>query len=359
MLEFANQTIWPGGLYPGWDAKQCAQLTAVFKVTYEFNERGQLLALPEQPPLVEADEYSGDPLQSSLSAVSETVPFKQGGEFYLYGTAYPDRENLLAMEVGVGILFPNGQDWKKVLRVFGERKWKKTMVNHQQEPHPGFVKETPLSYEYAFGGRNPNDVQDEYLANPIGIGYNSDQRNLVCDELPRIEVGPNFMATPMQKPSPAGFGPLPVWWEPRTSEIGLPIDDPMEQGGCPYSKTAKDSLHNVAPLDQRFAKPFQGGEIIHLRALVKDVSHQQSIQIMLPELHPQLYTIINNKTELLTPVCDTVVVNSDEKTVSMIFRAGIPWRMTDRRKGWVVLKDLDFVELPYDKEGRDAPRMAS
>jgi hypothetical protein len=261
--------------------------------------------------------------------------------------------------VGVGILFTDGREWKKVLRVFGERKWKKTMINHQHDEQPGFVTETPLSYEYAFGGRNPNNSEDEYLANPVGIGYNSDQRNLFCDQLPRIEVGPNYMTTPMQKPVPGSFAPLPIWWEPRSSEIGLPVEDPMEQGGCPYSKTAKDTLHNVAPLDQRFAKPFLGGEVIHLRALVKDVSHRKTIQLVLPELHPQLYTIIDNKAELLAPVCDTVVVNTDEKTLAMVFRAGIPWRMTDRRKGWVVLRDLDFVELPYDKEGRDAPRMAS
>lgn len=359
MLEFANQTIWSGGLYPGWDNKQQSQLTAVFKASYEFDEHGQLLPLAEQLPLVEADEHGDDPLNSSLKAALETAAFKQGGEIYLYGTAYPERENLLAMEVGVGILFTDGREWKKVLRVFGERKWKKTMLNHQHDQQPGFVTSIPLSYEYAFGGRNPADEEDEYPANPVGIGYNSDQRNLACDDLPRIEVGPNFMVTPMQKPTPAGFGPLPVWWEPRSSEIGLPVEDPMAQGGCPYSKSAKDSLHNAAPLDQRFKKPFLGGEVIHLRALVKDVNHQQSIHIVLPELHPQMYTIIDNKTELLTPVCDTVVINTDDRTLAMIYRAGIPWRMTDRRKGWVVLKDLDFIELPYDKESRDAPRMAS
>ena len=227
MLEFANQTIWAGGLYPGWDSRQQFQLTAVFKASYEFDESGQLLPLSEPAPLVAADEHGGEPLNSSLTAALETAPFKKGSEFYLYGTAYPERENLLAMEVGVGILFTNGQEWKKVLRVFGERRWQKTMLNHQHAQRPGFVTPTPLCYEYAFGGRNPHDEEDEYLANPVGIGYNSDQRKLACDVLPRIEMGPNFMVTPMQKPTPAGFGPLPVWWEPRSSEIGLPAEDPL------------------------------------------------------------------------------------------------------------------------------------
>jgi hypothetical protein len=118
-------------------------------------------------------------------------------------------------------------------------------------------------------------------------------------------------------------------------------------------------MHNVAPYDQRFKKPFIGGEVIHLRALVPDVSHKKAVQIVLPGLRPQLYTIINNEVESLSPVCDTVVINTDEMTLSMIYRAGISWRLTDRRKGWVVLKDLELEELPYDKEGRDAPRMAS
>jgi hypothetical protein len=233
------------------------------------------------------------------------------------------------------------------------------MVNYIHDENPQPVEEVPLSYEYAFGGTNPADELDVYEANPAGMGYNSDQRNLINNELPRIEIGPNFMSSPMQKPVPAGFGPLPVFWEPRASDSGEPVEDPVSQGGCPYSKTAKRCLHNVAPYDQRFKNPFIGGEVIHLRALVPGVSHRQTVQIVLPGLRPQLYTILDNKTESLTPVCDTVVINTDEKTLSMIFRAGIPWRMTDRRKGWVVLKDLELEELPYDKEGRDAPRMAS
>ena len=359
MLELSNQTIWSAGLFPGWDPQRQPQLTAVFKASFDFDEHGQILPAVEQSPLVLTDEYHDDSLNSSLKEVQETAAFKKGSEFYLYGTAFPEKENLIAMEVGVGILFTNGQQWKKVLRVFGERRWKKSMLNYQHDDQPHFVTETPLRYEYAFGGRNPTDEEDEFLANPVGMGYNSDQRNLVHDELPLIEIGPDFIVSPMQKPIPAGFGPLPVWWEPRMSEMGMPVEDPMDQAGCPYAATAKDTLHNVAPLDQRFTKTFQGGEIFHLRALLKGVSHQQTVEITLPQLQPQLYTIIENQAQLLEPVCDTVVINTDDKTLSMIFRAGIPWRMTDRRKGWVVLKDLDFVELPYDKESKDTPRMAS
>ncbi len=359
MLEFSNQSNWVGALYPDWDYQQQHQLTAVFKASYQFDETGQLSPIEGAPPLVEADEHQGDALTSSLKAVNEIMPFKEGSEFYLYGTAYPEREGLIAMEVGVGILFTDQTKWKKVLRVFGKRNWKKTMVNYIHDDNPQPVEEIPLSYEYAFGGTNQQDDEDAYAANPCGIGYNSDQRNLLTDELPRIESSPGFMTSPMQKPTPAGFGPLPVFWEPRVSDTGEPVEDPTTQGGCPYSKSTKRCVHNVAPYDQRFKKTFKGGEVIHLRALVAGVSHQKAIQIVLPELKPQLYTIINNEAELLSPVCDTVVINTDERTVSMVYRAGIPWRLTDRRKGWVVLKDQEVEELPYDKEGRDAPRMAS
>jgi hypothetical protein len=358
VLELANQSNWVAGLYPGWDTAQQYQLTAVFKAGFAFDEQGQLTALPPDYAIIEADEHDVNPLTTSLVQANEIAPSKQGGEIYLYGSATPERDNLIAMEVGMGMLFSDGRDWKKILRVFGKRKWKKTKVNYILG-EPGFVEPIPLQYEYAFGGANPNKDDDAYAANPIGLGYNSDARKLLCDELPRIEVGPSFMTSPMQKPVPAGFGPLPVFWEPRRSEIGEPVTDPFAQGGCPYDRTAQKSLHNVAPRDQRFAKPFNGGEVLYLRALVPGVSHKKNIQITLPTLQPQLYTIIDNKAELLSPLCDTVVVNTDAQTLFMIYRAGIPWRMTDRRKGWVVLKDLELVELPYDKEGRDAPRMAS
>ena len=358
MLELANQSNWVAGLYPGWNHEQQYQLTAVFKAGFAFDEHGRLTPLAPDYAIIEADSHHANPLATSLKQAGEIAPFKHGSEIYLYGTAIPERDNLIAMEVGMGLLFTDGYEWKKILRVFGPRKWQKTKVNYLLG-EPGCVEPIPLQYEYAFGGANPGNDDDAYAANPIGMGYNNDRRKLLSDELPRIEVGPGFMTSPMQKPVPAGFAPLPVFWEPRRSEIGEPVTDPFVQGGCPYDRSAQKCLHNVAPRDQRFNKPFDGGEALHLRALVPGVSHKTNVHITLPRLQPQLYTIIDNKAALLSPLCDTVVVNTDEQTLFMIYRAGIPWRMTDRRKGWVVLKDLELVELPYVKEGRDAPRMAS
>lgn len=357
MLELTNESNWVAGIYEDWDSKREPQLTIVFKASFEFDLKGNLQPLPEDD-LIESDQHVGDPQATGLLEVSEIAPYKQGSEFYLYGTARPERENMTAMEVGVGIFFNKKSQWKKVLRIFGERKWKKTMVNYIHD-EPGFVEEIPLSYEHAFGGTNPDNVDDVYEANPVGMGYNSDQRNLLSDQLPRIELGSNFMMTPMQKLIPAGFAPLPVFWEPRVSDTGALNEDPEAQGGCPYTKEAKACLHNVAPLDQRFSTPFTGGEVLHLRALVAEVDHKKTVQIVLPELHPQLYTIINDEVETLSPVCDTLIVDTDQKTLSMIYRVGIPWPVDNPQTGWVVLKDLDSVELPYDKEGRDAPRMAS
>ncbi len=357
MLELVNQSDWVAGLYSDWDAARQHQQTTVFKASFHFDEQGHLIPMLEPPELVQADEHYAKPTTSSLKQALETMPFKQGSEIYLYGTACPERENLTAMEVGMGIKFTDGHKWKKVLRVFGERRWKKTLVNYILD-EPGYVERIPLQYEYAYGGAE-TEQDDGYAANLAGMGYNPHSRQLSSELLPRIEIGPNFLTGPTQKTIPAGFAPLPIFWEPRLSEIGDPVDEPMEQGGCPYSESAAPCVHNVAPQDQRFKQTFQGGEVIYLRALVPGVNHQDAVKLTLPTLHPQLYTIINNRTEELTPVCDTVVINTDEKTMSMIFRVGIPWRLTDRRHGWVVLKDLDKEELPYDKESRDVPRMAS
>ena len=304
MLELANQSAWVAGLYPDWNRDRQQQITAVFKVSYQFDEGGKLTPIEEAPALIETDEHQAEALTSSLKAANEIAPFKEGSEIYIYGTARPEREGLIAMEVGVGILFVDNTQWKKILRIFGKRQWKKTMVNYIHDNAPQPVAEIPLTYEFAFGGGNPDDDEDTYEANPAGIGYNSDQRNLFSEELPRIELGPNFMNSPMQKPVPAGFGPLPVFWEPRASDIGEPVADPITQGGCPYATTAKHCMHNVAPYDQRFKSPFIGREVIHLRALVPGVSHKKSVQIVLPKLNPQLYTIIDNEAESLSPVCD-------------------------------------------------------
>jgi hypothetical protein len=357
MLNFSNATPWSGGLYPGWDRKQDFQITAVFKVGFEFALDGTITPLTETPALVETDEHYGKALETSLKAANETVPFKEGGEVYLFGTAYPLVAGQNITEVGLGIAFPDERKFKKVLRVFGKREWNRTMMNFVMS-EPKALEPTPLKYEFAFGGRNPEDKDDEFPLNPVGLGFNDKGWKLLNAELPRIEQAPYFVKGPSNKPPPAGFGPIPVFWQPRIAEIGEPVDELAEQGGCPYNEQVEKTLHNAAPPDQRFPKPFEGGEIVHLAGFFKELELKQVVRLRLPKVKPQLYTIVDNVAELLNPVCDTLVINTDERRFYLIFRAAISADKWEANNGWVVLKDQDQLARQASKERNEAQKTA-
>ncbi|OOG27885.1 hypothetical protein B1C78_02640 [Thioalkalivibrio denitrificans] len=352
MLELANQSLWAAGLYPGWSAAREAQLTVVFKAVHRFDTDGTLTPVLPTPPLIEADSHHGDPETTSLCEASEIAPFKEGAELYLYGTAYPPRADLNAMEVRVGLRLRDGTQWQKSVRVFGPRHWSRFLLHHNLKV-TGPVVPTPLRYEYAFGGSNPRDEDQVCAANPAGTGFNVHGGRLISDTLPRVEIGPPFIDAPTQQVPPAGFGPLPPFWEPRVSDAGEPVEDPEAFGGCPWGEDLRPGVHNAAPADQRFPKPFTGGELLSLRGLFQGQPPRHDVLIELPAHRAQLFTVIDGRTEALEPVCDTLVINTDERWLAMIYRAAVPWRLEDTRRGWVILKDPDTgadVPVPGRKE---------
>ena len=344
MLELINNSHYKAGLFSGWDQQRAYQMTLVVKESYNFSIDGEL-SLPEcQPDIIEVDEYLDTPLNSSLKKVNETSAFKQGSELYCYSTAYPPGKNIQVMEVGLGVLFNDKTEWKKVLRIYGDRHWNKTMLNYVMSKTSILNNPIPIVYEYAYGGHHPVNDEYEWALNPVGIGYNHSSRNLLSYRIPNIEIGPNFITSPMQSNEPAGFSPLPLFWEPRASSTGSIKDTPNDgsdfsdsnESYCyPYGHDALATLHHVAPEDQWFTQPFTGGEVIHLRGLVENVEHQKTVKLIVPEKRFTSYSIINNDALWIAPVCDTI---------SLIYRASIPWNIFNDKQGYVVLDDVSDVD---------------
>ena len=337
MLELHNDTRHAAGLYPGWDRQRRFQLTAVFKAAWRFDPEGNLEPLPETPPLVECDEHHGKPHETSLRAADETVPFKAGAEVYLFGTAHPARAGDGHTAVRLAIDFPGGKRFAKELYVFGRRHWRRRMLGHQPTP-PEPLEPTPLVYEHAFGGRVPGRPGSEYPQNPVGLGYNPSDWKVVNAELPRIEYPNRLVARPAHKPVPAGFGPLPVFWQPRADEIGEAVEDPEMHGGCPWPETAEPTLHNAAPPDQRFDATFAGGETLRLSGFFPGRAPSRPVELVLPRPAIELYTHIDGVTERLQLVLDTLIIDTDEMTLQLVGRAGIPWQRLDTRRGWVIVQ---------------------
>lgn len=308
MLEIINHSCFSTGLYPGYDSEGERQLTCVIKAAWNFDSKGVLKRMRAPPAIVEVDRYFKEPNQSSLIAVHEIMPYKKGSEILLYGTAQPNCNNSVAMEVSIKIEWTNKTTWQKKLYVFGPREWQSILLGFIPGK-PQILNSLPLRYEYAYGGRDLKGARNFYAANPAGMGFteSSGYKNLL---LPQIENQP-FISKISDRPTPAGFGPIPLSWQ------------------FPKSKNNKPLVTtNVAPPDQRFTNLFLGGEKITFNKIV----------ITLPKTKPTIHLYCDEAMYEINADCDTAILDADAKTLQMIWRSGIPWKVDDK-EGVVLVRE--------------------
>jgi hypothetical protein len=300
--------------------------TVVIKAAFSFDERGQLTPV-ERLPIEPVDRYVGEPGASSLAAACETAPFKAGGEIALTGTAHPPRPGATVMEVEVALERPDGTRWRKALRVFGPRRWERHLFG-LVPGHPAPLAPLPLVYENAFGGGEDEDRSE--LRNPVGKGYSPRGRLPAGSELPQIEIGPGFITSPGSRPEPAGFGPIPSHWAPRV-QVFQKFGPELE------GKNLPPDLFNVAPLDQRFPRPFEGEEILTLRGLVAGAP-AEGVRIRLPKLRPEPVLVIDDENHsTLETVCDTLVVDGNRQELHLLWRAGFELSPEDEQTARMIL----------------------
>jgi len=338
MLELSNDSDWTAGLYAGWNDKRESQITCVIKRGYTFDHDGIVKPIDSPVKIIEIDKYYSQPHESSLEEVNEISPYKFGSETYLFGTAYPE-PNKLAMELEYSLKFNDEKQWSKKLRVTGKRTWKKILLGYVMSK-PDVLSPISIQYENAYGGCNPENEKESFSYNPVGKGFNKASGWKVMNlELPNIEIGPQFLKSPPQQQQPAGYSPIPVYWEPRKKELGEPHPSPEEQAGCPYTSKSKITLHNVAPLDQRFVMPFIGGETIQLKGFFENLVTKRFIEFEVPKINLDIFLLLDNKKTKLTPIFDTLIINTDKYEFYTICRVGIPWNILETRNGWVTISE--------------------
>lgn len=347
MLQLDNRSDWSAGLYPGWGRNRQRQQTLVFKVGYSFDAAGNLSPLP-QPPIEEVDRYQGDPENSSLIAASEIAPFKQGGELLLHGSAHPSGPGESVLRVQVSLRQRNNEFWSKELRVFGRRSWKRKLFAAMPGTPETIEEPVALIYENAYGGTDPRNPEQKCLANPAGTGFSLRGLRTKGLSLPQIECGPHFISSPASRTHPAGFGPLAPHWEPRCNEMGDIDTEAIAFGGCPWCKEPPESLYNAAPLDQRFEQPFEGVMTLQLKGLVADAP--QDVLIHLPEIKPLIQLDSEGKTTELSAICDTLIVDADQRQINLICRCPLSWSQNNNEEGLVTLRDLVAEEQAKDEQ---------
>lgn len=319
-MQLDNLSPWAADLTPGWGRNRAMQLTCTIKTGFQWDDAGQLTALPaEDCPLIHADEYrNDDPEAGSLVAAADTVPFKSGFEWLLSGSVFPSpgaKQHLLSVSI------ETNPTLRKAIYVHGPRQWERTLFGWV----PGKasqVQAMPITWEQAFGGQATTDKgkTKRYDSNPVGCGYYPAAKRNQSLTMPCFETKP-FISSVKDQPVPAGYGPISLTWSPRSEAFQALDADAAAEGRCPYPPSVAKHLFNAAPADQRLPE-YPAGASVSLEGF-----HAQRQCFELPDLSGRIRLLVSqgHNTQRLSPTCDTLLVDTDQKTIALLWRAAIAW----------------------------------
>ncbi len=323
-MQLDNYTDWDAALIPGWGYNRHMQMTCVVKVGYRWNESGELTELSADECALEySDRYvNDDPETGSILYPNDTVPYKGNVEWLLKGSLVPKPG---VAHQALSVRFEDGTSvTEKKIFATGPRYWKKSLLGLiPSKPRP--LAACPISYEHAFGGRHVNEREKivQYDSNPVGTGYYKarDKSANVPVALPTFEMPP-FVKSPNNLPTPAGFNAISMTWQPRWEAFKNMDADAAAEGQCPYPADVSLSLYNCAPSDQQLRDMPAPGSRLQLTGF-----SDNPILLTLPDsLSPvRLLQSSGQRLQKISLRCDTLLIDTDEKTLVFVHRVALPW----------------------------------
>ena len=306
---------------------------------------GEPLALLEPPPPINlGGAWWGDAAHTSMRLEPQIAFIKPATDIVLIGHAYPSNKDRTEGLVGIGV-----GAVRKTARVFGNRRLVKRLgFTTATAPEP--FDRIPLTYEYAFGGRDRRDKNPDRHRfeprNPVGIGYRDpDLADDAEVAMPNLEDPDHLFKSVSDCPPPAGFGFVSPDWQPRTRFAGT------------YDKAWNDLRKPLLPKDfnRRFFNAASSGLIApgYLRGdepvVVIGASASGRVNFNLPGAASPACRVAlrsGNPVELQT-VLDTLLVDMDQQTVTLTWRAHVAVR---RGLHDVVALELPPQPLPVDED---------
>ncbi len=320
---FENRTPFAAEALLLLDERGATQLTLVVKATYAMGPAGPRRA-DEQLPLRLAPTYRGEPGASSLVYDSEVAFAKARADVVLLGHAQPERGRASEVEVSfrVGPI-------EKSARVFGDRTWKRNLGQPSiSAPRP--FEKVPLTLERAFGGQDAGGGLVDGR-NPLGVGFLGAETAKEGYEglpLPNVEDPRDLLEKPGDRPSPVAFGFVPPWFPARQRLAGT-CDEAWRKERFPLLPLDFDRAHlNAAPANQQApGLLLRGGE----RVEIVGASSRGPLRFSLPSLRLSAHARVAQE-DLGAPLrLDTVIVDTDEHRVELVYRAGFPVHRRTRR----------------------------
>ncbi len=362
-MDYQNFTQFPTLAYEGLDQYDQEFHVVALRMTYDIRSDNLLEFAEKQNKLVEADEYFGVINKSSVMQESDLVHYKPKCDVIVIGSAYaPGGKPASRFEVGIKI--SGSSSLLKRLVVTGPRSWNRGLLGWSlTKPKPIFS--LPLQYEYAYGGECRVDIDDPtakrikekfqltpeqrqnhpdgvelapvahtaFGKNPVGRGYidkwydKAVGRKINILPAPQIETKSDPIKKFGKPYTPQGFGVVAKGWQPRLKLAGT-YDTKFMQSEQWLPDDFDFGFWNCAPDDMQIPYP-DGRETITLLNLMPPGEQNDDTssltQFVLPGHRPFLLARLTKGQ--MVPVdlnIDTLIINTDEKTVSLVYRAVLP-----------------------------------
>jgi hypothetical protein len=316
MWQVDNQT--PFAAERGWvrDRSGAETWLVAVKCTFDINSDGSTQISVDQPPVLRAPEYHGEPVKSSLKYEADLVLTKKTTDVTVIGHAYaPDGQIVTATEVGIRV-----GPIEKSLSITGDRTWGATGPT---SPQP-FAK-MPLTYERAYGGVDfKSDVpeRDWDWRNPLGTGFAVAPAHLMGINLPNIEYPHDRLRTWYDRPKPAGFGPISSHWQPRAGLAGTYDGKWLNERQPLLPDDFDERFFQCAPSDQQTPTFLRGGEPVALSGLTSNGILQFSLPRVFLGFETRFYdgTTEHHKERRL----HSVILEPDYPRVSLVWHSLLP-----------------------------------
>lgn len=317
-----------------WRSERERFATVIAKVTLSLVPDGRMdLAAPER---VRASEihHRNNPMLSVRSA-AETAPLLGRADLLFAGSAYaPAGRPTTALRTRWAIMRGDSVIFDKSLDVIGERRARPPETPGDPEPFTSM----PLVYERAFGGIG-------LPVNPLGVGAAPGPDGWLY--LPNIVAPPGSNVAP-----PAGYAPLSSSWPMRKRRLGARRRADIEKDEALIGTDLDLAYFQAAPPDQQ-ADYLRGDELILLKHLHPEIP---ALMSTLPSLTCAGVAAVDSGDPMaLAFVADTLFLDGDRATCSVVYRARLPLPSGSVLRAAVgvgidakppVLPDVRSIELP-------------
>lgn len=272
-------------------------ITVVAKLAWRVSPQGEAsIAVPGRAIRPEPEHHDPADHRSSPRYPEDRAPEKPGTDVIMLASATPP-PGAQVQSVDVSLRVETGkQSLEKAVRVFGARVFMKSAAG--VKPGPGQpVVTTPIVYELAEGGQDPEHPDVVDFQNPIGIGKRKHPESLVGQPAYRIE--------PLGGTRPAGFGAMEANWEARRRHQGT-RDAAYQRERYPIKpKDFDPRFYACAHPDLHSDEPLLGDEPVEIIG----ATPEPAFRFRLPRYRPRFEVTLFGETAELPTHLDTVLID--------------------------------------------------